>query len=275
MEELQKAKLKEKYNPEGSELRKAQYRMLEMLSYIDKVCNENGITYWLDSGTLLGAMRHGGFIPWDDDVDICMPAKDAKRFKEILLTKRGNAEFVLQCRETDPGFFGSWLVLRDRKSEYIQDSNLHQARKYRGLQVDIFVLKDHNVITLQKIANIVEGKLITRPLLHYKFSIFLAFSCRIWFYVLYSLLFQIFNIIGMLSSSRKYYTFTYGTPFFDQHLISSIYPLQKIKFEDRAFNAPKDADKYLTESYGDWRRIPNEDEIETHNVRVVFYDHVE
>ena len=64
------AKLREKFNPDGSMLRKQQLRMLEILLYIDKVCKENNINYWLSSGTLLGAVRHGGFIPWDDDLDI-------------------------------------------------------------------------------------------------------------------------------------------------------------------------------------------------------------
>ena len=64
--------LRERYNPNGSTLRKQQLRMLEMLQYIDSVCKKHNIRYWLCSGTLLGAVRHGGFIPWDDDVDIEM-----------------------------------------------------------------------------------------------------------------------------------------------------------------------------------------------------------
>ena len=64
--------LRERYNPDGSILRKQQLRMLEMLQYIDFVCKKHNIRYWLCSGTLLGAVRHGGFIPWDDDVDIEM-----------------------------------------------------------------------------------------------------------------------------------------------------------------------------------------------------------
>lgn len=266
--------LKKKYNPEGSELRKAQYRMLEMLCYIDKVCKEHSITYWLDSGTLLGAVRHGGFIPWDDDTDICMPESDAKRFKKVMLSQYSDCEFVLQCRETDPGFFGAWLVIRDRKSEYLQDSNLHRARKYRGLQVDIFIVKNHNMPILHKIASALEDRLIARPLRKYSFSKLLAFSCQMWYGVNYGILFRFFNVISMLFSGKEYFTFTYGTCFKDSHLIESIFPLQRLTFEGREFNVPKNADKYLTESYGDWRRIPGEDEIETHNVKVVFYNDV-
>ena len=87
-------------------------------------------------------------------------------------------------------------------------------------------------------------------------------------------MFKIINIISGFCSNKLYYTYTYGTPFTDKHLVKTIYPLSRALFEGRTFNAPNDIDKYLTESYGNWRRIPNEDEIETHNVKVVFYDDV-
>ena len=62
--------LRQRFSPEGSPLRRHQDRMLEMMVWLDAVCRRHGIPYWLGSGTLLGAVRHGGFIPWDDDVDI-------------------------------------------------------------------------------------------------------------------------------------------------------------------------------------------------------------
>lgn len=62
--------LRVKYNPDGSLLRNAQLRMLEILIDFDRVCRKHDIKYWLSSGTLLGAVRHGGFIPWDDDLDV-------------------------------------------------------------------------------------------------------------------------------------------------------------------------------------------------------------
>ena len=267
-------RLKEKYNPEGSELRKAQYRMLEMLTFIDKLCQENHIEYWLDSGTLLGAVRHGGFIPWDDDTDICMPVKDAKRFKAIMLEQYNDGEFVLQCRETDPGYFGPWLVLRDKKSEYLQDSNLHKARKYRGLQVDIFLVDDSVNLFLRKISSILEGKLLTGPLLKYEFTKCLNFSCILWYNILYKFVFKIFHVLGSLLSSKKYITYTYGSPFISVHIKERIFPLRRISFEGNVFNAPNDTDMYLTDTYGDWKKIPKDEEISTHNVKVVFYDEI-
>ena len=99
--------LKEKYNPEGSILRRAQLRMLDMLLYIDKICKDNDLEYTLADGNLLGAIRHGGFIPWDDDMDICMDRDNYNKLCNILITSP-HPQYVLQNNDTDPGFFGVW-----------------------------------------------------------------------------------------------------------------------------------------------------------------------
>jgi lipopolysaccharide cholinephosphotransferase len=68
--------LRQRYNPDGSLLRRQQMRMLDILLEVDRICKKNDIPYWLSSGTLIGAMRHDCFIPWDDDLDIEMMRKD-------------------------------------------------------------------------------------------------------------------------------------------------------------------------------------------------------
>ena len=71
--------LRARFNPPGSALRQAQLKMLDILVEVDRICRRNNISYWLSSGTLIGAARHGGFIPWDDDIDIEMLLPDYKR----------------------------------------------------------------------------------------------------------------------------------------------------------------------------------------------------
>ena len=73
------------YNTDGTMLRKQQERMFEMLCVIDDICVKNEINYWLSGGTLLGAVRHGGFIPWDDDIDIGIFNEDYDRFETVLI----------------------------------------------------------------------------------------------------------------------------------------------------------------------------------------------
>jgi lipopolysaccharide cholinephosphotransferase len=65
------------------QLRACQLKQLSILEEIDRICQRHQINYWLDGGTLLGAVRHGGFIPWDDDIDIAMRQDDLERFINI------------------------------------------------------------------------------------------------------------------------------------------------------------------------------------------------
>lgn len=114
---------------------------LEILLVIDRFCRDNGITYYLGEGTLLGAVRHGGFIPWDDDADILMPRADYERF--LQLAKDGLPEgYALDCMDTNPHH---WTVLSQvemsRKVEFSRDRHKGIAL-HTGPFVDVFPL-DH------------------------------------------------------------------------------------------------------------------------------------
>lgn len=259
--------LREKYNPDGSQLRRAQIRMVEMLKFIDKICLKNNITYWLDFGTLLGAARHGGFIPWDDDADICMTHTDAEKFKEIMMKNNPSNEFVLQCNETDKNYYSScWYVLRDLKSEYIQNNELHTIRKYRGVQVDIFHAEEKSFYPFFLFVNQMQrciNKLLYR---HSKIPLSLIFVK-----ILYHLLQFCIKVFRMISPNKDYFRMPYGigAKWRIRHK-KNVYPIGRIMFEGYEFNCPCNVNEYLTELYGDWEKLP--DKIVTHNTEVVFYE---
>ena len=106
---------------EDRELRRLQLLELRILQDIDRVCDELGITYFLDSGSVLGALRHRGFIPWDDDIDLGMPRADYERFVHEAPKLLGD-EYVVSTPEINPSqaalfarFGFAELVLQQRK----------------------------------------------------------------------------------------------------------------------------------------------------------------
>ena len=86
--------------------RELQLKMLEVLDYIDEVCRKNGLTYYLAYGTLLGAIRHKGFIPWDDDADVMMERSEYERFIDIVSKETG--KFRIASLQNDPDYVMPW-----------------------------------------------------------------------------------------------------------------------------------------------------------------------
>lgn len=264
------AELRAKYNPEGSQLRKSQHRMVELLAFLDKICKKHGLTYWLDSGTLLGAVRHGGFIPWDDDTDVCMPRKDALKLIEIMGNEIWDDHIILQSRNNEKNFpHSTWFVLKDTKSEYVSSNEIINRFKYRGLQVDIFMVKEGITPWIFKWSRRLHMLLIQWPITgHHHLGMFRWMAK-------YNVLLEqylINPIFRMFMRRDKKMAYGLGTTFYNPHPYDSIYPLSIINFEGYGFNAPKDTDNYLTAIYGDWRKIPDHNHIAVHSTDIKFFD---
>lgn len=117
-------------------LRKVQLVQLEILIEVDRACKENGIRYWLDSGTLLGAVRHKGFIPWDDDLDIAMQRADYDRFLELAPSILGE-NYFLQHWNNDPGYPLPWAKVRKKGTIYTE-YQFQNLNSYNGIYIDVF-----------------------------------------------------------------------------------------------------------------------------------------
>ena len=137
-------------------MKKAWATQIKILEQIDKICESNNIKYWVDWGTLLGAVRHKGFIPWDDDMDISMPRDDYNRFKKLMQDKKSDLEIVEVPSEEA---FGSYVtrVVNNTKISFEND----KLDEYYGFPyvagVDIFPIdnvpdsKSERDILLKKI----------------------------------------------------------------------------------------------------------------------------
>ncbi len=108
---------------------------LEILIEVDRICKKNNLSYSLDSGTLLGAIRHKGFIPWDDDIDIMMPLKDYNRFLEVCKSELGR-DYFLQTAFND---FGGSLYAKIRKNNTTaMEDWTKNIKMHKGVWIDIF-----------------------------------------------------------------------------------------------------------------------------------------
>lgn len=122
-------------------LRRLQISMLDQLDELMRLCALHGLTYYLDGGTLLGAVRHQGFIPWDDDIDIIMPRKDYNRFFEIAQAEL-NPRFILESWQLDPNDPYPFMRIRRLNSTVENRWSGRFRLKSAGIWIDIFPLDE-------------------------------------------------------------------------------------------------------------------------------------
>lgn len=108
----------------------------KILLEIDRVCNLAGLKYYIYAGTLLGAVRHKGFIPWDDDIDVVMMREDYEKFPMACKYYLDNVHFELQTIYTDPLATNPWMKLHDKNTAFI--SGIKRDGAMEGINVDIF-----------------------------------------------------------------------------------------------------------------------------------------
>lgn len=254
--------LREQYNPDGSDLRRIQLRMLEILKCVDSICERHKIRYWLSSGTLLGAVRHGGFIPWDDDLDIELLREDYLRLMRILPKELPN-EYVLQTYDSDPDYVYLYAKVRDRNSFIEERFEVNRHFKYQGVFIDIFVLEP-SFEWLAKIARVLFNRLC--------FGLALRKGAYRWLYRANRLLLLrgVFPLFRLLSKGAPSHIVgnTFGVNFPKRRDLHYIFPLKRIQFEDGYFYAPADTDHYLRSLYGDYMRIPEIKETHVLNSKI-------
>ncbi|MBA2655943.1 MAG: LicD family protein [Tatlockia sp.] len=248
-------------------LRQAQLKMLFMLEQIDKVCQKHCLDYWLEGGTLLGAIRHQGFIPWDDDLDISMPRESYEAFLRLAPSELPDTIW-LQTAQTDPGYFNLTVPLkvRDCHSRFIEFHETGKEPYQQGIFIDVFVYDkmDENAFRrkqskfiAKKILRLLRPKYSHIATGHYA-NLYSALSRLIAKRTLENLLKSI--IQNANQGSSRY--LGYGFDGVNSNFVSldDIYPLKRTTFETGQFNIINQPEVILTQLYGDFLSLPPEED---------------
>lgn len=263
-------------------LRKVQLTQLEILKIVDKICAKHGIKYWLAYGTQLGAVRHKGFIPWDDDLDIDMLREDYDRFLEVA-RKELPKEYFLQDWFTEKNYGLPFAKVRKNNTLYVEAGSQY-SESHHGIYIDIFPWDNFptDAADFKQVSFYVK----------YVFRVILigcgytpwyndhGFSLKRWMmYLPVRLIARLCNVeklkqryVNVVTKSnikKLDKVFNSCEPGDEKHPICKdiVTHLEKHTFEDGQFWIPVDYDMYLKNAYGDYMTLPPEGERENrHNI---------
>lgn len=256
--------------------------VLKVAIEIKRICEENGITYFLTAGSVLGAVRHGGFIPWDDDMDIGMLRSDYERFIEVCKTELTD-EFFLQTWDTDEEYPFSFAKIRLNNTVMVEEFSKNVGM-HNGIFVDIFPFDN------------VPNNILSRKLQSYKY-----FMCKriLWIkkgmgkgiisesrrsafkYYLFLLISKFFSykktkeyfkrIQKKYNAEKSDYVVTDGSYSFNKETIKRIWieELEPIKFDKYEFMTYKKKIDYLSYFYGDYMVLPPLEKRKRHKLLMV------
>lgn len=256
-------------------LRRVQETELEILKDFVALCDTHGLTYFGIAGTGIGAIRHGGFIPWDDDIDVAMPRADFDQF--VALAKElYDEKYLVLNGEEDPNYpllTTRWVM---RGTEFVE----HPLKKIDcplGIFLDIYPLDqipdDEKQFRKQARKAFFYSKLlilrsIPFPVLGFRGwkaklvhlicgFVHLLLKCfRVSKRWLYRKCLEISTMYNGLEKTKRIDFLCDTTAYLNIHEVADIFPLKKIPFEDIELNFPNKIEKNLTEAYGDFMQLP-------------------
>ena len=242
------------------QLRRAQLKQITILEEIDRICRRHDIKYWLDGGSLLGAVRH---------IDIAMPLEDARRFAKIAPSELPET-LRLQTPETEPTR-EPIMKVRDLNSFYVEGNEDFSKPYSKGLFVDIFPMIDYPNVSKSFCKKYGKGMSKCYSILHHShqyswraFFEFFFFGAK---YLWYKLRWK----VAFATRGKDTYmsNILINNGYGIMHRKDSVFPLSTISFEGKQFAAPANPDAYLTDLYKNYMQIPPKEKQVVHSVFIM------
>lgn len=260
-------------------LKRLQDTELEMLKQADLICKKHNLSYFLIAGTLLGAVRHKGFIPWDDDIDIALPRKDYELFLKYAQDELPQ-EYSIQFEDTEIEYWFPYAKIR-KNGTVFEEPMLKNYNGNKGIFIDIFPLDyvpkaKSKIQTLQyKVVKVCQELMVWK-----KFGVGIPNK------VSKKILFSVMSIkqaryiqkkvMIIYSKKKKCDYFVNLGSYYDVEretiLIDKYMPPTEIEFCGTKFLVPKDYDYILKKIYGDYMKLPPVDERKNHNPSIIKFD---
>lgn len=255
------------------ELRAVQLAELELLCEVDRICRKCGINYRIVAGTLLGAVRHGGFIPWDDDADVAFLREEYEQFREACKTELDTGRFYFQDHRNTPGYRWGYGKLRRKGTEFIRHGQEHMPYEH-GIFIDIFPYDG------------MPDNYLLRCL--HAFRCFLyrkTFWSEVGCHTANGPARIVYRLLRKIPAARLFSSYerfveksnrkggrwirilTYPTPTRDfGYLRNWAYDIVDYEFEGVKLRGVAEFDEYLTFKFGDYMTLPPESERKTHPI---------
>lgn len=275
------------YNLTPEEVQKLRGTFLDMYNDVKKVCNKYGLDVMLGGGSCLGAVRHQGFIPWDDDFDMLMSREHYDRFIDVF-DKELSDKYLLSAPKNKDGSKTLFMQLVKKGTTFIGAEDLAREDA-NGIRVDIYPIDrapDGKIARYIKFkfldllrvlvisTTIYEGNKKNKL---FKQAFCYSIESRIYYYIRYTIgaffslfgrkrLYNFFDYMASSSTGNKYRTIPTGRGFCRKecHPSDVFFPPKPAKFEGLDVLIPNNADSYLSAIYGDYMKVPPVEKRERH-----------
>ena len=251
--------------------------LLEILEYVDIICKQNNLQYLLIGGTALGARRHGGFIPWDDDVDIGVPRGDYERLLMILKTKKDG--YKIQDETTEKKYFCPFAKLRKNGTVFKEKISIGLYED-NGIYIDIFPIDTlSEVSSLNTKIKLYKIKILNHALrFRYCRELYCssekASTFKHWIlyipFIFFSrdyLMKKLVNNMTSQNNREKHYAANLaGTNKLEKEIMEYdvFFPTKELEFEGKKYPCPNQIDQYLKKLYGNFIELPPMEKRRTH-----------
>lgn len=251
-----------KYTVCGYDMEVLHERMLQIAIEVDRICKEQGLKCSLYGGSVIGAVRHNGFIPWDHDIDMAMPRKDYDKLIKYM-KKNPNEKIFFSCYQTEKRYPNSWGKVRLNGTVF-QEKELEPIKElHNGVFIDLHPI-DNIIPCFLKLQ--VKMAMFWSCVGKAKSNIYAGSNKKIRFYKMFSWLpYGVINAFRSFSM-KMFKHFPTKYVYKVAHPNNGIYPIPRCtfedliehQFEDVKLNIPRNYDEFLRKRYGDYMQIPPE-----------------